>query len=437
MAGNALQPDTSIITNFANSFVKDSNNALARHRTDKAIQTKRNALRALHGGDEATALSLAPETVGPFQAQQQARTTGELTQRKLRREESAAMVKAMLREIGGVLALPPDAQSDGYRQGLVRLRQQFGPEMLEGIAQEFPGIDALTNSKIQLSQAATIDGAFKGKGLPAQLLNALLDPNADVNSPKYEAAFNRVAEPKVTFDPATGFSTLRTPDMTAFRRPGGGGMGSAATVEQINTGTTKLTDAQSKAAGFYDRLIAADETLMEFEGAGTNLGARVLERLPGGNLFQATEFQQFERARRDFVNAVLRRESGAVINPEEFTNAEKQYFPQPGDKPAVIKKKRQARRRAVANMRREAGPGFKPSPAPAPQVAPPAERPPGPKPGDVIPQLSAESIGRMSVDDLSALPPISTLSPDQRRAVLNRVEALERERARQSQQGAR
>jgi len=37
----------------------------------------------------------------------------------------------------------------------------------------------------------------------------------------------------------------------------------------------------------------------------------------------------FEQAKKNFVNAVLRLESGAVISPSEFTNADKQYFPQP------------------------------------------------------------------------------------------------------------
>jgi len=37
---------------------------------------------------------------------------------------------------------------------------------------------------------------------------------------------------------------------------------------------------------------------------------------------------------------VLRKESGAAIAASEFDNAEKQYFPQPGDSDQVISQKR-------------------------------------------------------------------------------------------------
>lgn len=57
--------------------------------------------------------------------------------------------------------------------------------------------------------------------------------------------------------------------------------------------------------------------------------------------------QKFNQAQRDFINAVLRKESGAVISAEEFANAEKQYFPQPGDSPEVIAQKKANRDLAI------------------------------------------------------------------------------------------
>lgn len=64
-----------------------------------------------------------------------------------------------------------------------------------------------------------------------------------------------------------------------------------------------------------------------------------------------------QQAQRNFVNAVLRRESGAVISDEEFANAAQQYFPQPGDSPAVVAQKAQNRMTAIAGVRRASGPG--------------------------------------------------------------------------------
>jgi len=85
--------------------------------------------------------------------------------------------------------------------------------------------------------------------------------------------------------------------------------------------------------------------------------------------------QQIEQAQRDFVNAVVRQESGAEIPPREFDNAQKQYFPQPGDSQAVIKQKTRNRETAIRGLEIAAGPGMlsrQAAPPAAPPVSPPA-----------------------------------------------------------------
>jgi len=73
--------------------------------------------------------------------------------------------------------------------------------------------------------------------------------------------------------------------------------------------------------------------------------------------------QSIEQAQRDFINAVLRRESGAVISPGEFTNAQKQYFPQPGDSLKVLAQKRANRTLAIKGLEAEVPGGFKNTPS--------------------------------------------------------------------------
>lgn len=46
-----------------------------------------------------------------------------------------------------------------------------------------------------------------------------------------------------------------------------------------------------------------------------------------------------------------------MISPEEFANAEQQYFPQPGDWPEVIAQKRKNRENAIAGFKIRSGPG--------------------------------------------------------------------------------
>ena len=58
---------------------------------------------------------------------------------------------------------------------------------------------------------------------------------------------------------------------------------------------------------------------------------------------------------RNFINAVLRQESGAVINPSEFVNAKKQYFPQPGDDAATLQQKSDNRKRVISSFKTSAG----------------------------------------------------------------------------------
>jgi len=91
---------------------------------------------------------------------------------------------------------------------------------------------------------------------------------------------------------------------------------------------------------------------------GDKLGAATgatFNALPGWAGGLSEKQQQVEQARRDFVNAVLRQESGAAIGPSEFENATKQYFPQPGDSPAVIQQKARNRQLSIQGLQSNAG----------------------------------------------------------------------------------
>jgi hypothetical protein len=134
-----------------------------------------------------------------------------------------------------------------------------------------------------------------------------------------------------------------------------------------------LTDSQAKANLFGSRMKEADRILGDLEGqyspaavnATTAAGnVPIIGGFTGymANSMLGTKGQQAEQARRDFVNAVLRRESGAAISPSEFDSANKQYFPQPGDSPAVIMQKARNRQLAIAGMQAEVPGGFRSTP---------------------------------------------------------------------------
>jgi hypothetical protein len=78
----------------------------------------------------------------------------------------------------------------------------------------------------------------------------------------------------------------------------------------------------------------------------------VLPTVLGG---PSPEQQQNDQARRNFISAVLRKESGAAISPTEYVNEERKYFPQLGDSPKVIQQKQQARELAIKALEAQAG----------------------------------------------------------------------------------
>ena len=110
-----------------------------------------------------------------------------------------------------------------------------------------------------------------------------------------------------------------------------------------------LTDGQSKALLFGTRMQEADKVMGDLAKDGTESsvpGSRA--PIIGGviNAFSGDNQQSLDQAKRDFLNAVLRRESGAAIGPNEFENGDKQYFPQVGDSEKV--KAQKARNRELA-----------------------------------------------------------------------------------------
>lgn len=114
----------------------------------------------------------------------------------------------------------------------------------------------------------------------------------------------------------------------------------------------QLNADQSKAALFGSRMQNAHNILNSLSSAGvttSNIGSTGMFS-PLVNAAQSGQQQQLDQAKRDFVNAVLRRESGAAISPSEFDSAEKQYFPSIGDSAEVIKQKANARMISIRGL---------------------------------------------------------------------------------------
>lgn len=124
-------------------------------------------------------------------------------------------------------------------------------------------------------------------------------------------------------------------------------------------------ESQANSLMYGKRMQTAHNELVKLEKSGVTRGSLLAESSKlggvaatitpsflGGN---SQEQRQYIQAKRNFVNAVLRKESGAVISDTEFANAERQYFPQVGDSSAVIKQKQANRDQVTKTMLSNSG----------------------------------------------------------------------------------
>jgi hypothetical protein len=127
--------------------------------------------------------------------------------------------------------------------------------------------------------------------------------------------------------------------------------------------TGKKTEVQGAAEQFANRMENAEKSFGKVgtEGLGVSGAAQsAVGAIPGvGNFLKTENFQKMEQAKREWVTALLRKESGAAIGRDEYTQYDRQFFPQPGDAPGVVAQKAEARRTAVEALKKSAGPSYK------------------------------------------------------------------------------
>lgn len=135
------------------------------------------------------------------------------------------------------------------------------------------------------------------------------------------------------------------------------------------SGGPKLTEGQSKDYNYYERGNAANGELAgngaALTGAATGdrnawRGATdtLIRGLPGGvgnssvaNSLVSNERQKAEQSGREFINAILRKDSGAALTDPEIAEYGRTYLPQAGDSSEVLQQKANARTRALQGIR--------------------------------------------------------------------------------------
>jgi hypothetical protein len=199
-------------------------------------------------------------------------------------------------------------------------------------------VGAATAKAISPGQQLTADTTMRGQDLSA---NTALRGQDLTRQTAMEAA----ARAGQHYDPERGI-VVNTQSNTAAPVVGPAGV-------PIGEKEKPLTDSQAKSLLFGARMQEANGIFDQLQKSGTDTaipGARLPGVGPVITAIAPENQQKLLQAQRDFLNAVLRRESGAVISPSEFSEGNKQYFPQVGDSAAVIEQKRKNRETAMRGV---------------------------------------------------------------------------------------
>ncbi|MBO9430630.1 hypothetical protein [Sulfitobacter sp. R18_1] len=120
-------------------------------------------------------------------------------------------------------------------------------------------------------------------------------------------------------------------------------------VIQVGGGSQKFTEGQSKDNVYSTRARGALEVLEPVVDTLSSGADRLSGAVPYGlgRGLQDPDYQVAEQAGLEFLQAILRKDTGAAITEAETNSYGKTYLPQYNDKPPVLKAKREARIRAV------------------------------------------------------------------------------------------
>lgn len=144
-----------------------------------------------------------------------------------------------------------------------------------------------------------------------------------------------------------------------FQKSQAGIKNAAAAATAENPKVKPPTEAQVSSATFGRKAEAANTKVQELEESGYNPASykRAARGILPLGVTKTTEDRQYEQAQKEFIAAILRKESGGAITPDEFTEYGKIYFPSPGDDADVIAQKADSRTRAYQGLLEGAGEG--------------------------------------------------------------------------------
>lgn len=203
----------------------------------------------------------------------------------------------------------------------------------EGPKPQFMNIDGQIVAVNPNDMTATSLGQFGQPDAKAPTVQTFYDDQGN----QYKAQWNPQTQ---DWDRVGG---AKPPSGMQFRSTPDGGF-------ELIQGPGKLTEAQSKDTVYATRAEGALPTIDQLGDALTNPVARFAESDPTGlvrGYVQTPGFQQAQQAGLEFLQAILRKDTGAAITEQEQDQYGRVYLPMPGDSPEVLQQKQVSRQRAL------------------------------------------------------------------------------------------
>jgi len=328
------------------------------------------------------ARTTAPESLadafykGGYVKQGQEAQKFQTEQAKAQRDAHKAKLEAGIKQfevMGQIMGGVNDQAS--YDVARQQAAQVFGADAVANIPAVYDPATVARNQQQAMTVKDRLEQQYKAMQFTTPTANAKLQAEtSSANNASSVAATDRATNQRAT-SAAQADARARETAQNG-RIPSGYRAGADGTLEFIPGGPADpaskagggkpLTEGQSKALLFGTRMKEANEILEGLEKKGVDRPSvlkRATDAVPnvmggallqtGANAMQSDEQQQVEQAQRDFLNAVLRRESGAVIGESEFESGKKQYFPQVGDSDVVKAQKKRNREVAMRGILEE------------------------------------------------------------------------------------
>jgi hypothetical protein len=314
----------------------DRQNALARMYQEQGpgiAAGDQGALNALARFDPQAALGVQEARQGMQATQQGMDILSREEQRQV--QEAAASMTAAQR------AAEAQKIEDGVKMGLAARSPQEWDAMMQQVAPELVG---------QFGQREGLANRFMSiadimKRQDAQAAGPEFRPATPEEAARYGATGGQIGTDGRFYpiNPPSGMSIENGPDgLRITQGPGAG------------AGAKPLTEGQSKDNVFATRAEGALRAFEPVADAMTSLSDRAANMDPTGVVRSAVQSDQFQVAQQsgnEFLQAILRKDTGAAITKPEQDLYGQTYIPQPGDNTAVLAAKRDARARAVEALK--------------------------------------------------------------------------------------